>query len=840
MSACLVRMNRAVRGGLALLFLLAAQSASAANVSCTPDPGFNACQRFTFSGAAQTFTVPAGVTSINVRMWAAGGGGFNSLYWPDVGGGGSGGFTKGTVAVNASANATLTVIVGGGGQHASTVATFGGGGAGGGGSVPGSSGGGLSGLFSGATPSQANALLIAGGGGGSSDGTDGTVNGPGGGGLSGGTGGSPTIAGSGGTQTAGGAAATTTANCGTTGTGPAAAGSALTGGKGADNAEGGGGGGGGYFGGGGGHCQNGPTQNGPGGGGSGFIGGTGVSGASTTAGNSGSIAQAVAPQNGDPQYVTGVGVGGGGVPAANALIHGGNGMVVIQFNTPTVKLRVGKSLPSGRVKPGDQFTLNILNGATTLASATTTGNTLAPSETASATATTGGTFTLSEADAGTADAASYLSSIACSNATAGSPTMLPSGSGTSFTVAAVLGDDISCTFTNTAARLVSGRVFLDNGKGGGTANDGIANGGEAPLAGVTVRLTDCAGVVYDTALTNGAGAYSLIVPAGIASGAALCVEEVNPSPRISTGASVGSTALPSGSATVVSGITYTYTRSGTPDRIAFTWSGIGHTNLNFGDVDNSTLVSSEAKSGLPGSTVNYAHTFTAGSAGSVVFSIASQTATPSASGWSAVVYADPGCTGTLPAGATPLSTGTAVNFAGTVCVIVQQFIPLTAPLGSSNMAVLQAAFSYTGANPTLSSTYQVEDITTVSNSALDLKKEVRNVTQGGSFGLNNNAKSGETLEYRITYTNNGSVPLNSLTVNDATPAYSSFVSATTGTTPATLSSCTKHTPANAAPAAAVACTTAQTAGGSGAIEWKFIGTLAPGGTGTVLFQVKVN
>jgi len=29
------------------------------------------------------------------------------------------------------------------------------------------------------------------------------------------------------------------------------------------------------------------------------------------------------------------------------------------------------------------------------------------------------------------------------------------------------------------------------------------------------------------------------------------------------------------------------------------------------------------------------------------------------------------------------------------------------------------------------------------------------ITQGGSFGVNNQAKSGETLEYRVSYTNNG-------------------------------------------------------------------------------------
>ncbi len=77
-------------------------------------------------------------------------------------------------------------------------------------------------------------------------------------------------------------------------------------------------------------------------------------------------------------------------------------------------------------------------------------------------------------------------------------------------------------------------------------------------------------------------------------------------------------------------------------------------------------------------------------------------------------------------------------------------------------------------------------------------------------------------------------------VNDTTPSYTSFVSASAGTTPASLTGCTKNTPANALPAAAVACATAQPEGGTGPIQWKFVGTVQPGGMGTMLFRVKVD
>lgn len=197
--------------------------------------------------------------------------------------------------------------------------------------------------------------------------------------------------------------------------------------------------------------------------------------------------------------------------------------------------------------------------------------------------------------------------------------------------------------------------------------------------------------------------------------------------------------------------------------------------------------------------------------------------------------------GKLPLGAMPAGAAFESELSGLkVCVIVQTFVPATAPQGANDRVTVQASFDYTNASPSLGGTFVLADVTTVSNVALELKKEVRNVTQGGAFGINNQAKSGETVEYRITYTNNGDAPVRSMTVNDTTPGYTSFVSATTGATPATLTACAKNTPANALPAAAVPCAAAQPIGGTGPIEWRFVGSVDPGGTGTVLFQVKVD
>ena len=516
---------------------------------------------------------------------------------------------------------------------------------------------------------------------------------------------------------------------------------------------------------------------------------------------------------------------------------------------PGANITLQKALGgTGRVVASDQFALSIKGSGTPVSVNTTGTGTAITSAANTVTATPGTAYTLDEAMAtGSGSSLSaYTRSVTCSNT---GPTSVSALTTLPVSVTPAVGDAISCLITNTpAAATVSGRVFLDNGTGSGVANDGILNGSEAPQAGIAVRLTDCAATptVYASALTDGTGGYSFGVPASVAVNAALCVEQTNRSAaRISTGASVGATALPSGTATAATGGSYTYTRGGTPDRIAFAWNGTGHANLNFGDVDNSGFAASSAKTAQPGSTVTYAHTFSAGTAGQVRFGIASETATPALAGWSTQVFADPGCTGSLQPGAAqlypPAGTGTAVAAGGKVCIVVKQFVPASAPQGANDKVTIRADFDYGNANPALSGSYVLDDITTVSDAVLELRKEVRNVTQGvTSFGVNNQAKSGDTLEYRITYTNNGAAPIGNMVVNDATPGYTSFVSATTGTTPATLTGCTKRTPANVAPNPVVACAAAQSAGGTGPIGWTFAGSVAPGGTGSVLFQVKID
>jgi hypothetical protein len=263
-----------------------------------PAPLVSYTQAFAYTGANQTFAVPATTTSITVYMWGAGGaGGYSGV-------GGAGAYLQGVLPVTPSSS--LTVIVGQGGTVNGTSA-FGGGGVGSvGGWTGGGGGGGYSGIFNSSTPL---AIVGAGGGaafysavGGCGDSVTGT-------GIRGTTNGS-VQSGYGGTQSAGGAG-------GTGGLANGSAGIYLRGGAGDPSWSSGGGSG--YYGGGGGGTDN-------------SIGGSGAGGSSYSslltsivASNSPNTGMN-APNTSSTYYASGVAVGGSGYE-----IVGGNGRVVLVY-----------------------------------------------------------------------------------------------------------------------------------------------------------------------------------------------------------------------------------------------------------------------------------------------------------------------------------------------------------------------------------------------------------------------------------------------------------------------------------------------------------------------------
>jgi uncharacterized repeat protein (TIGR01451 family) len=134
----------------------------------------------------------------------------------------------------------------------------------------------------------------------------------------------------------------------------------------------------------------------------------------------------------------------------------------------------------------------------------------------------------------------------------------------------------------------------------------------------------------------------------------------------------------------------------------------------------------------------------------------------------------------------------------------------------------------------------VTDTSSATTQQLQISKLVKNVTQGGSFVLSNQAKSGDVLEYQITYTNLGATAISGLSIADYVSTNASFDSATADALPASLTACAMNTPKYPAALPATPCSVTQGTTGSGPVTWTFTGTLAPNSSSTVRFSVKVN
>ena len=342
---------------------------------------------------------------------------------------------------------------------------------------------------------------------------------------------------------------------------------------------------------------------------------------------------------------------------------------------------------------------------------------------------------------------------------------------------------------------LAGRVFVDNGAGAGVANNGVADGAEPGLAGVSLRLTDSSGsVVYATAQTDAQGAYLLWVSAAQA-GSALKLIETNPTGYRSTGGS----GAPYDRATDALSINYS--------------PGVDQNNLNFADVPLAILSGDGQQSAAPGRVLFYAHSFNPGSAGSVSFS------SSSSQGWPQLLLRDSNCNGVLDAGEPVLSGPQAVTAGTPLCLVLKVSVPGGAGFGVQDRATLQADFSYTGASPALNASLSNSDLSTVgaaSASALSLLKSQDNAQPS----------PGSVIGYTIAYANTGSGPISTLRINDGTPAFTSFVSAACGPLPGGISACV----VNLKP----------TVGATGAIEWTFAGSLLPGAAGQVVFSVRVD
>jgi len=339
--------------------------------------------------------------------------------------------------------------------------------------------------------------------------------------------------------------------------------------------------------------------------------------------------------------------------------------------------------------------------------------------------------------------------------------------------------------------------------------------GTAPTAG-TITVTDTlpAGLTFVSA-SGATWACASAPPAVTCTSSAVIAAGGTSANPITLTVAVASTAVPS--------VTNAVTVAGGNEPAGNSANNSAFDSTNVVAAAVNTFAPDNAQTGLPGTTIFYAHTFNAGSAGNVAFST-TNIATPAVAGWTQVIYRDSDCSGTLNGaeGAAPLSGAVAVAAGAAVCIIVADNIPAAAPFNAQN--VISVTSTFNGAQ-TLTRT----DTTTVGaagTSGLTLAKAVRNVTQATPAGTSNTARPGDTLEYTVTYSNSGAGALTAIVVTDATPAFTTFLAASCVTPlPAGITSCSV--------------TTQPAVNASGSVAWTLGGSLPAGGSGTVLYTVRV-
>ncbi|WP_050802017.1 hypothetical protein [Thermus sp. CCB_US3_UF1] len=312
--------------------------------------------------------------------------------------------------------------------------------------------------------------------------------------------------------------------------------------------------------------------------------------------------------------------------------------------------------------------------------------------------------------------------------------------------------------------LVEGRVFWDDGLGGGVANDALQNGGEGGVGGVEVRATD--GANLRTALTDGAGFYRLYLPASW--GSVVLSHPLRPA----TGWNDGSVAQR------VTSWSQAASPSSPGAQVALgAASNLAGSTLvrNFGAVRESRLYpDGSGQTGSPG-VYTFAHSYRPGTLGSVVFSLASPPR------YAYQVRLDANCNGSFDPGEgwTPFPASLAVgptwprepDGSLRACALeVRALVPAGEPQGAVDVALVQATLTWAN----LASVQEVDGLTDtlqVVGGEVRLSKRVRNVTQGTPLGTTGQGRPGDILEYCIAYRNLGTSPVGSFTLTDPVPFF---------------------------------------------------------------------
>lgn len=258
-----------------------------------------------------------------------------------------------------------------------------------------------------------------------------------------------------------------------------------------------------------------------------------------------------------------------------------------------------------------------------------------------------------------------------------------------------------------------------------------------------------------------------------------------------------------------------------------------HDQVRVNVVRSLTLVPNNNAQVIPGGFVVYAHLLS--NTGNVVEgdgvgSFVDLTLADDQAGWSSALYWDTNNSGVFDAGDLAIGDLTAVGGlvpGANVRLFVQVFSPSGAPFGQINTTTVSATTTNLGFSSPLPAVANATDATEVINGQLTITKQQAldgdcNGTEDGAFtsvNLTTGAIPGACIRYEITVTNIGTTPVTTVTINDSTPANTTSFNAAS----AFASQGTIVVPAD---------------GATGAVTAN-LGTLAPGASATIRFNVRI-
>jgi uncharacterized repeat protein (TIGR01451 family) len=294
--------------------------------------------------------------------------------------------------------------------------------------------------------------------------------------------------------------------------------------------------------------------------------------------------------------------------------------------------------------------------------------------------------------------------------------------------------DMSANFGDFKGFIVKGFVFDDSGAGNlDNANNAVKDQGEEGISGAKLILTN--GAHSYTRYTDQDGLYRFFVQ-GDAS-YPIIITEYDPGQYTSTGDydSDGSDPLDERNKILIASDSYT------------------DASYDFADVRRLLLSGINSASGKLNSVVFFNHFLMVSTPGSVELEAIS------AQGFETTVY-EASSTG----GVVEEWDHAKTRSPGVYYIRVSVTVPPDAKNGTIDSIIVKALQRW--ANSEGNDTATISDLLTVGMDGLVISKETRNFTRSSSWSLISEGKPGEIIEYRISFSNRGMDPINSLVIND--------------------------------------------------------------------------